>query len=264
MKYVKVNKTGQRWEIRLHRPERRNAFHPQMISELTQAFSEASRQGPESLRVLLLSGEGASFCAGADLEWMKSMVDYSHEENLTDSQKLFDLFWAARNCPVPVVAQVQGHVMGGALGLLAISDVVLAETNTQMAFSEVRLGLVPAVISPFVLEKLQPHRAQEWMLTGQIFSAQEAQEAGLVHFVGSAQEVREAVEAKLSQLEQVAPEASRTTKELLLRLREGGGFADWRSLCPQVIADRRVSAEGQEGLKAFLAKRQPHWLGGQK
>src|SRR5690606_25345597 len=134
----------------------------------------------------LLSGEGTSFCAGADLAWMKSMVDFTLEENLTDSERLFEMFEAVDRCPVPVVTKAHGHVMGGALGLLAASDVVIAEENTKFCFSEVRLGLAPAVISPFVVDKIGPFHARRWMLTAEVFSAIDALESGLVHKVVSA------------------------------------------------------------------------------
>lgn len=260
MKFIDFKKHDRHAEIKLNRPERRNAFHPQMIEELTEAFTDLSQPQSEALRAVVLRAEGLSFCAGADLEWMKSMVSYSHEENLLDSEKLFDLFSVARSCPLPVLGQVHGHVMGGALGLVAICDVVAAEAGTQFCFSEVRLGLVPAVISPFVLEKVNRGRAQNWMLSGELFSAQAALESGLVHYLGNPEEVNSYVEQKLEEFLRLGPEAVRSTKRLLLELADKGSFAQHRKLCPQVIADRRVSPEGQEGLKAFLEKRKPTWL----
>lgn len=245
--------------VSLNRPEVRNAFHPKMIKELTEVFSDLSVR--KDIHAIHLSGQGKSFCSGADLEYMKSMTDFSFEENQADSQELFGMFWVMRNCSHPIVGELHGHVMGGALGLTAICDIVGAVAKTQFCFSEVKLGLAPAVISPFVLEKMNAALAYRYMLTAEIFDAAVAEKAGLVHFVGSEEEVRRFVDQTLQALKQNGLEGVRSTKSLLRQVSEVGDWQKCRELTTKVIAERRVSDEGQEGLKGFLEKRQPKWRG---
>lgn len=245
--------------IKLNRPEVHNAFNTDMIKELTDAFQSVSEK--KDLRALILSGEGKSFSSGADLTWMKSMVDYNFEENLKDSEVLYDMFAAGFNCPVPVIGKLHGHVMGGALGLAGICDLAAAETNTKFCFSEVLLGLVPAVISPFVLHKMNRACANEYMLTAQIFGAVPAKECGLVQFVGTDEEVDGYVNGLIHQLRLSGPEALRETKNLLRKVGQNQQVVgkEIKAETTRVIAERRVSEEGQEGLKGFLEKRNPSW-----
>ncbi|MCB0422656.1 MAG: enoyl-CoA hydratase/isomerase family protein [Bdellovibrionales bacterium] len=242
--------------ITLSRPEKRNAFGPEMIEELTAAFTRAEKG---HCRLLVIKGEGKSFSAGADLEWMKSMVGYSFEENKADSEKLFEMFYAGRSCSLPIIALVQGHVMGGALGLLAICDYVLCEENTKLAFSEVRIGLAPAVISPFVLEKGYGGRLKEWMLSGKVFSAKEAKKAGLVTEVGTFKELEMSLSELIVHFQTLAPVAVRETKRLIRAIAEIPSFTQTKQMTTQVISERRVSEEGQEGLASFFEKRKPTW-----
>ncbi len=242
-------------EVKLNRPDMRNAFNPEMISELKNIFNKANDQ---NIRGVLLSGEGKSFCSGADLGWMQSMVNYSMDQNIADSKELFDMFIAADNCEVPIITKVHGHVFGGALGLLAVSDIVAAHESTQFAFSEVKLGLAPAVISPFVLKKMHSNYSYQYMLTGERFKALEAKGCGLVHYVNTTDSIDEYIEHIKHQFLQNGPEAVRATKKLLktsryLSLKEA------REPCSQVIAQRRVSKEGQEGLAGFLQKKPVSW-----
>jgi methylglutaconyl-CoA hydratase len=255
MSHVKSEVIDRILYVKLSRPEKRNAFHPEMIAELTGIFKTA---GTGLARMLILSSEGESFCAGGDLEWMKSMAEFSFEENKKDSEALFDMFQAARVCPLPIIGHVHGHVFGGGLGLLAICDIVAAEKLTQFCFSEVKWGLVPAVISPFVLTRMNSARAREWMLTAKIFTAAEAREAGLVHFVGEGAEVEHFIVATRKSLLRAGPESITETKKLL-RFLEENQWANYRERCTTVISERRASAEGQAGLHAFLNNTKTTW-----
>lgn len=251
MNNLLVNRKQHILEVQLNRPEKRNAFHPEMIEELTAVFKDLG-----DARVVLLKGQGRSFCAGADLDWMKDMKSYSLEENRKDSEKLYRMFAALRDCPIPVVGHVQGHVMGGALGLLALCDIAAAEDGTQFCFSEVKLGLVPAVISPFVVSKVFSGRVRRWMLTAEAFSAHEALEEGLVNYVGDEIGVQNFVGEILERFKFLGPEAVKDTKYLLR------GLPVWDEQkifqeTTRVIAERRVSPEGQEGLSSFFEKRDP-------
>lgn len=253
---IQLQKTNHVLKIRLNRPEKMNAFDPTMIRELTEAFNLPSTD--KNLRVVVLEGEGKSFCSGADLEWMKSMVKFSHQENIKDSNELFDLFEAGRTCPIPIIGRAHGNVMGGALGLLAICDIVAAHKETKFCFSEVKLGLVPAVISPFILAKAPRHLARELMLTAEIFNVEKAVSLGLVHFSGEVEEVEDFVLGRVDFLLSNGPEALRELKKLLLRV-EGVACETYRSDVTRVIAERRASSEGQEGLQSFFDKRKPAW-----
>lgn len=254
MENIKIEKAGSVLKITLSRPDKRNAFNAGMISELTSAFSDI-----KDCRAVLLSGEGQSFCAGADLNWMKSMKDYSLEDNKKDSEKLYAMFSAIQNCPVPLIGKVQGHVMGGALGLLALCDIAAAEKDTQFSFSEVKVGLVPAVISPFVLSKVPAGKARRWMLTGDVFGARDAESLGLVNYVGDEAGINQYVDDRLKSFDKLGPEAVKDTKFLI------NGLSKWNEQqafeeTTRVIAARRVSEEGQEGLNGFLEKRRPKWV----
>lgn len=242
--------------ITLNRPEKRNAFFPEMILEITKAFIDVARD--KKVRAVLLTAEGKSFCSGGDLEWMKSMASYTLQKNLKDADQLFEMYWRIRNCPVPVVGKVFGHCFGGGAGLTAVCDIVAAESATQFSFSEVKWGLAPAVISPFVVERA--HRAQvaEWFTTAKVFTSPEALAGGLVNFTGTMTEVDNYLEKTLGAILNSAPEAVRETKKLLLSYSQ----TDWkktRARVTKLIAQRRVSSEGQKGLKAFLDKTNPQW-----
>lgn len=243
--------------VSLNRPDMRNAFDPVMISELRKAFEDLGRR--EDLACLLLRGEGKSFSSGADLGYMKAMASFTFEENEKDARALDEMFWAIRTCPLPVVGRIHGHAMGGALGLTSVCDVAAAVEGTQFAFSEVRLGLAPAVISPYVLEKMNPSHARRYMLTGEVFDAHQAREAGLVEVVGDEASVDLFVKSITTTIAANGIEALRATKTLI---RAVGATSDWnekRDLTTKTIAERRVSEEGQEGLRAFLEKRAPKW-----
>jgi methylglutaconyl-CoA hydratase len=228
------------------RPERRNAFDASLIAELTQAFADVG-----DARAVLLAGEGSSFSAGADVEWMRSSVDLSYDENVADALRLRAMLDAIDTCPVPVVARVQGHALGGGCGLVACCDIALAEPSAQFAFSEVKLGIVPAVISPFALAKIGTSAARRYFVTGERFTADVALRIGLVHEVTA--DLDAAVEAVLGELRSAAPNAARAAKSLARAARSAQETAER-------IAAHRTSQEGQDGLRAFLEKRPPSWL----
>lgn len=240
----------------LARPELRNAFDDGLIAEVTAAF-EALASDP-SARVVVLAGDGKAFCAGADLGWMKSMVTWSEEENRRDAEALGRMFLAIDSCPKPVVGRVHGAALGGGAGLVAVCDVAVCAEGTLLGTTEVRLGIVPAVISPFVVRKVGESHARRWFLTGDRFGAEEALRAGLVHAVVPAGALDAEVDRVVDALLLGGPEALAVSKGLAksmgrvpldVALAEAAG----------VIAARRVSAEGQEGMEAFLGKRPPAW-----
>jgi methylglutaconyl-CoA hydratase len=209
--------------------------------------------------MIVLAGEGTSFCAGADLKWMKSMIKYSQTENVKDSQKLFDMFQAIRDCSVPVVCKVQGHAMGGALGLIAVSDLIVAEEKTKFCFSEVKLGLSPAVISAFVKAKISVAAMSRWMLSAEIFSSQEALQMGLIHAVAPGLQIDEQVEVWCKTLMANGPQAMRETKKLIQAVTTLDSDAKLKNYTTKLIAKLRVSEEGQEGLKSALDGQRPAW-----
>jgi methylglutaconyl-CoA hydratase len=242
--------------VTLDRPDVRNAFHPEMIQKLTEAFRNFSQR--TDLRAIVLAGEGKAFCAGADLNWMKSMVHYTKAQNQEDSEKLFQMFGAIWSCPVPVVGYVHGAAFGGALGLIAACDYVIAEEKTQLCFSEVKLGIAPAVISAFILKKCAPGVVSHLMISGKVFAPKEVLGSGLVHESVNESQMPAALKQWLENLMAAGPEAVRETKKLIRKLTEGSLAAAQAETC-RVIAERRVSTEGQEGLKSFLEKRSPSW-----
>ncbi|HVK61303.1 MAG TPA: enoyl-CoA hydratase-related protein [Bdellovibrionales bacterium] len=255
---LKIEEKGRIVSIVLNRPDIRNAFDAKMISDLTSAFIGLSKR--DDVSAIILRGEGKSFSAGADLGYMKSMASFSLEENQRDAESLDRMFWAIRECPQPVIGRIHGHAMGGALGLASVCDIVAAVDGTQFAFSEVRIGLAPAVISPYVLEKMAVSEARRYMLSGEVFDCEEAYSSGLIQFYGTEQEVDEFVAGTSTTIDRNGIEAVRATKKLLRDLDETGEWGEKRALTTKVIAARRVSAEGQEGLKAFLEKRSPSWM----
>ena len=230
----------------MSRPEQRNAFDAALIQELTEAFSAVG----DGVRAVVLAGEGTSFSAGADVEWMRAAVELSYEEKVADARRLRMMLETIDTCPAPVIARVQGHALGGGCGLVACSDIAVASPDTRFAFSEVKLGIIPAVISPFALAKIGAGAARRYFVTGERFDAQTALRIGLVHEL--AEDLDTAVDGLLEELRSAGPEAARHAKKLVLERPDG--LATERR-----IAQRRTSEEGQEGLRAFVEKRRPSW-----
>jgi methylglutaconyl-CoA hydratase len=242
---LRVERDGFLLRVTLARPEQRNAFDAALIEELTAVFADVG-----DARAVVLRGDGPSFSAGADIEWMRSSVELSFDENVADALRLRALLDALDGCPAPVVAAVQGHALGGGCGLVACCDVVIASPGAQFAFSEVKLGIVPAVISPFVLARIGPGAARRWFVTGERFSADTALRIGLVHEL--AEDLDAAVSRVVEELLAAGPQAARTAKHLARAPLSAGETA-------RLIAQHRTSEEGQEGLRAFLEKRPPAW-----
>lgn len=253
---VLIKKEKFYYSIRLNRPEKHNAFNPEMIKELTHAFEKVSTD--KFAGAILLSGVGPSFCSGGDISWMKSIATYNLQQNMADATLLFNMFEAAANCPLPIIGYLHGNVYGGGVGLAAICDIAIAETSTKFCFSEVRLGLVPAVISSFVMKKMSYNKAREYMLTGETFGTDEASHAGLIEHVCRELEAKEFVRKTLNAIGKNGPEAMRETKWLTNHNRIARP-EEIKAESIEVIAERRVSDEGQEGLKSFLEKRKPAW-----
>jgi methylglutaconyl-CoA hydratase len=245
MTALRIERDGAVLRVTMAKPERRNAFDAALIAELTEAFADVG-----DVRAVVLSGEGASFSAGADVEWMRSSVDLSYEENVADALRLRAMLDAIDSCPAPVVARVQGHALGGGCGLVACSDVVVTEPAAQFAFSEVKLGIVPAVISPFALAKIGSGAARRFFVTGERFGAEVALLIGLVHEI--ADDLNAAVERVIGELLSAGPTAARAAKQLARASHSALETAE-------LIAAHRTSAEGQEGLRAFLEKRAATW-----
>jgi methylglutaconyl-CoA hydratase len=241
---LRVEREGPLLRVTLARPERRNAFDAALIQELASAFADVG-----DARAVVLAGEGESFCAGADVEWQRSSIDLSYEENVEDAERLCRMLSAVDGCPAPVVARVHGYALGGGSGLVACADVAVASDDAVFGFSEVKLGIIPAVISPFVLAKVGSS-ARRYFLTGERFDAETALRIGLVNEVAS--NLDDAVERVVAELLTSGPEAVREAKALVRDRPPGEEL-------PHIAARRRTSAEGQEGLRAFLEKRAPGW-----
>jgi methylglutaconyl-CoA hydratase len=246
--------------LTLDRPDVRNAFNEHMIAELT-AWAAATRERAlrGEIRVVVMQGAGKVFCAGADVAWMSNTVAYTEEENLRDAIAMSRMFAAIDELPVPVVGRIHGAALGGGAGLAAVCDIVIAEEQTLFGFTEVKLGILPAVISPFALAKIGPSAARALFLTGARFSASRAKEIGLVHVIAPAHELDNTVQTYVRELLSAGPEAIAAAKALI-PLVAGRPIAEATPITAQAIASRRVSPEGQEGLRAFLEKRKASWI----
>jgi methylglutaconyl-CoA hydratase len=255
MKHLEIiNKADGVVEVWMNRPELHNAFNAELIDEMIQTF-----QSFKDERLIILSGRGASFCAGADLNWMKAMKNYSKEENFQDSKKLAKMFSTINDCNIPVIGRINGHALGGGVGLVSVCDHVIAVEEALMGFTEVRLGLIPAVISPYCVSKIGESSARSWMLSGERFNALEARRMGLVHDVVA---VGGDLDAKVEEVKKrflaagpiATKEAKRLVREVVKSLKNSEDYT-----C-QMISERRISEEGQEGMRALLEKDKPQWM----
>jgi methylglutaconyl-CoA hydratase len=245
---LRIERDGFVLRVTLAKPERRNAFDAELIRELTEAFA-----GVGDARAVVLAGDGPSFCAGADVDWQRSSIELSYEENVEDALRLYRMLEAIDACPVPVVACVHGYALGGGSGLTACADIAIAAEDAVFGFSEVKLGIIPAVISPFVFARIGTANARRYCLTGERFDAQTALRIGLVHEVAA--NADEAVERVVGELLTSGPQAVREAKRLARApLERGEDLA-------QIAARLRTSDEGQEGLRAFLEKRAASFRG---
>lgn len=256
---LRVERDGDVVRVTLARPEVRNAFNAALIGELRDAFTSLAGEPPEALRGVVLAGEGRTFCAGADVEWMRGSIGLSVADNERDASAMADMYAAIDTCAVPVIARVQGAALGGGMGLCAVADMVLATADATFGFTETKLGIVPGVISPFVLAKIGESAARALFPTGERFGAERARQIGLVHEVLADEAALDARLATLvGELRSAGPTALRAAKALI-RDQRGLGAAEARGLTVQAIARQRTSEEGQEGLAAFLEKRPPRW-----
>ena len=252
---LQVEIAGPVVRVTLNRPEVRNAFDEALIAELT---TWAESVTTSTARVAVLAGAGRVFCAGADLTWMSKMVHYTHEENVRDARAMARMFEALDALPIPLIGRVHGAALGGGVGLAAVCDIVIAAEDAAFAFTEVKLGILPAVISPYALAKIGRSAARELFLTGARFSAQRAYEIGLVHAVGDEQELDRMVAKYVNDLVTSGPEAVAAAKRLIAEVC-GSTRTAATEYAIDAIAERRVSKEGQDGMGAFLAKRPPSW-----
>lgn len=259
---IAVAKHEQVLEVRLFRPQVKNAFNPDMIRELTVVFQAAA--GDEEIRAVSLTGQGGVFCSGGDLNWMKETLSYSPAENLKDAETLYQLFETLDACRVPIVCSVEGFALGGGVGLVSVSDYVIARRDAQFSLSEVRVGLIPACIGPFVLRKIGESQARALFLSGERFDAEHAQRIGLVHEVAADNDMLEAARRRiLDNILKASPQAVATAKDFIRKL-AGSPAGEHGPLAARTLAEIRVTPEAQEGLKAFLEKRPPSWQVGQK
>ncbi len=245
--------------VTLTRAEMRNAFNDAVIAELTQVFSELGQR--EDVRAIVLAAEGPAFCAGADLNWMRRMADYSREENVVDAGKLAEMLRVIYTCPKPTVARVQGDVYAGGMGLVACCDLAVSVDTAGYCLSEVKLGLIPATIGPYVARAMGARAAHRYFLTAERFSAAEAHRIGFVHEVVPAEQLDAQVDEWVKALTSAGPAAVRACKQLVQDVAEQTIDAALIDRTVQGIADIRASAEGKEGVQSFLQKRKPNWLG---
>lgn len=238
--------------VTLARPEVRNAFNAELIDRLYDIFTEIT--GADDVRAVVLAGEGPVFCGGADVNWMRASLDLDFESNVGDAERMSDMFRAIDNCPKPVIARVHGAALGGGAGLAAVCDIAIAADDAIFGFTEVKLGIIPAVISPFVLAKIGASQARALFLTGERFSARRAQEISLVHHVVPIDQLDTAVDRCLAELRTAGPSALSAAKLLVHRVLDNS-YDESRRITTRAIAQQRIGPEGQEGLRAFLERR---------
>ena len=258
MNTLDVQRSGRQARVYLNRPDVRNAFNDQVITELTDTFSQFALE--PDLRAIVLGGHGKAFCAGADLSWMRSMADFTWEQNRADAQALANMLWAVYQCPVPIVGRLQGDCYAGGVGLAAVCDVVVAVDSMNFCLSEARLGLLPATISPYVIRAMGEQAARRYFITAERFSAVQAQDMGLVHELCSVDTLDAKVDEIVAALVANGPLATRACKALVHDVAGLQITDDLRGETARRIADIRVSSEGKEGIQSFLQKRPPIWL----
>lgn len=252
-----ITRDGPVARVYLNRPEVRNAFNAELIAELQQTFATLGQD--DTLRTIVLGGHGKAFCAGADLNWMRAMADYSWAQNQADAQALADMLWTIYSCPLPVVGRLHGDCFAGGLGLAACCDVLVAAEGAHFCLSEARLGLLPATIAPYVLRALGEQASRRYFTTAERFSTTEAHRLGFVHVLTPADGLDAAVDSMVATLVANGPHAVKACKQLVQDL-AGQPITDTlRADTARRIADIRASAEGKEGVQSFLSKRDPGW-----
>jgi methylglutaconyl-CoA hydratase len=244
--------------VTLARPEVRNAFNAELIARLYEIFTDIT--AADEVRAVVLAGEGPVFCGGADINWMRASLDLQYDANLGDAERMSDMFRAIDNCPKPVIARVHGAALGGGAGLAAVCDIALAAEDAVFGFTEVKLGIIPAVISPFVLAKIGASHARALFLTGERFDARRAQAIALVHEVVPSDALDAAVDRRVAELRSAGPSAVAAAKLCVHRVLDNG-YDESRTITTRAIAQQRISPEGQEGLRAFLERRRASFAG---
>lgn len=242
--------------VKLNRPDVHNAMNALLMEELTACFKELSSS--KNVRVIILTGNGKSFCAGADLNWMKSMVNYSKEENKKDSRLLLDLYETIYSCPKPVIGRINGHAFGGGVGLLAVCDLTVALPGLKFAFSEVNLGIIPAVISTFIVKRIGAANMRRLFITGERFTSEYAREIGLIDYVVSGGNFDSEIQRHVEQIYSSGPNAIKEVKKLVDKYQKTD-LESYKKYTVEKIAELRVSEEGQEGINAFLEKKKSKW-----
>lgn len=258
MTYLEINVSSFVASVRLNRPEVRNAFNDEVIAEITTGFHNLGQR--DDVRCIVLAANGPAFCAGADLNWMRSMADYTREQNLADAGRLATMMQTIYECPKPTIAKIQGDVYAGGTGLVAACDMAVSVDTANFCLSEVKLGLLPSTISPYVIRAMGTRAAHRYFLTAERFSAAEALRMGFVHEVVALDEL----DAKVAELAQAlcnaAPEAVKACKKLIQDVAGKDITPELVKMTVASIADVRISPEGREGLQSFLQKRKPNWL----
>lgn len=252
-----TERDGPVFHVRLNRPDVRNAFDEEVIASLTAAAREAVSN--REIRAMVLSGTGKAFCAGADLAWMTKAIAYTREENRRDAEDLARMLETLDTLPVPLIGRVHGAALGGGAGLVAVCDIAIAADDATFGFTEAKLGIIPAVISPYVVQKIGPSAARELFLTASRFNAKRARRIGLIHKIVPESDLDSAVDECVQEVLSSAPGAIAAAKALIKDVANRPS-ADVIGLTTTRIAEQRVSAEGQEGMRAFLQKRKPNWI----
>ena len=260
MKYesLEIQRKNDVITVYLNRPEVHNAMNEKLMRELTSCFKEIINDS--SIRIVILTGNGKSFCAGADLNWMKSMVKFSKDENIKDSNILLDLYETIYNCPKPVIGRVNGSAFGGGVGLIATCDIVIADVECKFAFSEVKLGIIPAVISTFIIRRIGLSKTRRLFITGEKFDSNYAKEIGLVDYVANGNELNDVIQKYVELLHSSGPDSIKEVKKIISEY-EKLDIENYMQSTVKKIAELRISDEGQEGINAFLEKRKTKWSG---
>lgn len=253
---LELSTAGAVAHVRLSRPDVRNAFNSELIAELRSVFERLGAD--ESLRAIVISGTGKTFCGGADVNWMRASLELAHEDNVAEAQRMSEMFRAIDRCPKPVIGRVHGAALGGGAGLVAVCDIAIASDETLFGFTETKLGILPAVISPFVLAKIGVSHARALFLTGERFAADRAAAIGLIHEVVRLDDLDTAVDRVVEEIKSAGPGAIALAKKTIADV-VAATYDQTREITSQAIARQRTSDEGQEGLRAFLERRKPNW-----
>ncbi len=256
-KTILFEKGERKARLILNKPQVHNAFNSTMISEMLDVFKRIKKDS--SVRVIVLTGEGKSFCAGADLNWMKEIINYSYDQNLKESLEIAELLYTIYSLPKPTIARVNGAAIGGGVGFLSACDIVVASDKAQFGLSEVKIGLIPAAISPYVVRRIGESKAREYFLTGERISAERAEKIGLVNHAVPSEKLDHEIDKTVNRLLSSGPHAIAKCKQLLFKVPQIS-LKEAQEFTARMIADLRISDEGQEGMTAFLEKRKPDWV----